>query len=294
MTPALVIAIILAILALVTIAKTAVVVPQQSAFVVERLGRYSATLDAGFHILRAVRRRHPLPALAQGDRDRHPGAGLHHARQRAGRRGRRAVPAGAQPRAGVVRHLRLRLRRSSSSPRRRCAARSARSISTRRSRSARTSTSRWSSELDKATDPWGVKVLRYEIKNITPPADILAAMEKQMRAEREKRAVILNSEGAARRRHQQRRGPEAAGDQGVGGPQAAADQRGRRPGGRDSVRRHRHGRGHPQSRRSRSQMRAASRRFSCAWPNSTCSSLAASPRRRIRSCCPPTWRTSDR
>jgi regulator of protease activity HflC (stomatin/prohibitin superfamily) len=50
-------------------------------------------------------------------------------------------------------------------------------------------------ELDKASEPWGVKVLRYEIKNITPPQDILAAMEKQMRAEREKRAVILTSEG---------------------------------------------------------------------------------------------------
>jgi regulator of protease activity HflC (stomatin/prohibitin superfamily) len=50
-------------------------------------------------------------------------------------------------------------------------------------------------ELDKATEPWGVKVLRYEIRNITPPSDILAAMEKQMRAEREKRAVILTSEG---------------------------------------------------------------------------------------------------
>jgi regulator of protease activity HflC (stomatin/prohibitin superfamily) len=50
-------------------------------------------------------------------------------------------------------------------------------------------------EVDKASDPWGVKVLRYEIKNITPPHDILAAMEKQMRAEREKRAVILQSEG---------------------------------------------------------------------------------------------------
>ena len=50
-------------------------------------------------------------------------------------------------------------------------------------------------ELDKASEPWGVKVLRYEIKNITPPADVLAAMEKQMRAEREKRAVILTSEG---------------------------------------------------------------------------------------------------
>jgi regulator of protease activity HflC (stomatin/prohibitin superfamily) len=50
-------------------------------------------------------------------------------------------------------------------------------------------------ELDKASEAWGVKVLRYEIKNITPPQDVLAAMEKQMRAEREKRAVILTSEG---------------------------------------------------------------------------------------------------
>jgi regulator of protease activity HflC (stomatin/prohibitin superfamily) len=50
-------------------------------------------------------------------------------------------------------------------------------------------------ELDKASEPWGVKVLRYEIKNINPPRDILDAMEKQMRAEREKRATILNSEG---------------------------------------------------------------------------------------------------
>ena len=50
-------------------------------------------------------------------------------------------------------------------------------------------------ELDKASEPWGVKVLRYEIKNINPPQDVLAAMEKQMRAEREKRAVILTSEG---------------------------------------------------------------------------------------------------
>jgi regulator of protease activity HflC (stomatin/prohibitin superfamily) len=50
-------------------------------------------------------------------------------------------------------------------------------------------------EVDKASEAWGVKVLRYEIKNITPPQDVLAAMEKQMRAEREKRAVVLTSEG---------------------------------------------------------------------------------------------------
>src|SRR5262249_6113243 len=50
-------------------------------------------------------------------------------------------------------------------------------------------------EVDKASEAWGVKVLRYEIKNITPPRDVIAAMEKQMRAEREKRATVLQSEG---------------------------------------------------------------------------------------------------
>lgn len=49
--------------------------------------------------------------------------------------------------------------------------------------------------VDSASDPWGVKVTRYEVKNITPPQSIKDAMEKQMRAEREKRANIANSEG---------------------------------------------------------------------------------------------------
>ncbi|HDR67544.1 MAG TPA: paraslipin [Bacteroidaceae bacterium] len=49
--------------------------------------------------------------------------------------------------------------------------------------------------VDKASDPWGVKVTRYEVKNIIPPQSIKDAMEKQMRAEREKRAVIAESEG---------------------------------------------------------------------------------------------------
>ena len=49
--------------------------------------------------------------------------------------------------------------------------------------------------IDEAAIGWGVKVLRYEIKNITPPQSVLHAMEKQMQAEREKRAVILQSEG---------------------------------------------------------------------------------------------------
>lgn len=49
--------------------------------------------------------------------------------------------------------------------------------------------------VDKASEPWGVKVTRYEVKNISPPQSIRDAMEKQMRAEREKRAVIAESEG---------------------------------------------------------------------------------------------------
>lgn len=49
--------------------------------------------------------------------------------------------------------------------------------------------------VDKASEPWGVKVTRYEVKNIIPPQSIKDAMEKQMRAEREKRAVIAESEG---------------------------------------------------------------------------------------------------
>jgi regulator of protease activity HflC (stomatin/prohibitin superfamily) len=51
------------------------------------------------------------------------------------------------------------------------------------------------SSLDTATDPWGIKVNRVELKNITPPSDIQGAMEKQAKAEREKRAAILTSEG---------------------------------------------------------------------------------------------------
>ena len=49
--------------------------------------------------------------------------------------------------------------------------------------------------LDEATDPWGIKVNRVEVKNITPPRDIQTAMEKQMRAERERREAILIAEG---------------------------------------------------------------------------------------------------
>ncbi len=52
--------------------------------------------------------------------------------------------------------------------------------------------------LDEATDPWGIKINRVEVKNIVPPRDIQTAMEKQMRAERERREAILRAEGEKR------------------------------------------------------------------------------------------------
>ncbi|TVQ67225.1 MAG: paraslipin [Balneolaceae bacterium] len=63
-------------------------------------------------------------------------------------------------------------------------------------------------EIDKAADPWGIKVLRYEIRNISPSREIVDTMEKQMEAEREKRADITNSEG-----HRQARINESIGEQ---------------------------------------------------------------------------------
>ena len=64
--------------------------------------------------------------------------------------------------------------------------------------------------LDAATAPWGVKVLRYEIRDITPPATVMEAMEKQMRAEREKRATIAESEGEMQSQINRAEGAKAA------------------------------------------------------------------------------------
>ena len=110
MEGALIVVLVVALLRALRRLRTAVVVPQQSAYVVERLGRYHATLNAGFHLLVPVRRRHSVSPQPEGDGLRHRRAGLHHARQRAGGRRRRPVSEGAEPRARVVRHLRLPVR----------------------------------------------------------------------------------------------------------------------------------------------------------------------------------------
>ena len=187
--------IILAGLILIIIAKTAVVVPQQSAYVVERLGRYHATLSAGFHVLLpfvdAIRYRHSLketaidiPAQVCITRDNvQVGVdGILYLKVLNPER----ASYGISDYIFAITQLAQTMLRSEVGK-----------IDLDRTFEERTNINlQVVTELDKASEAWGVKVLRYEIKNITPPHDVLAAMEKQMRAEREKRAVILTSEGA--------------------------------------------------------------------------------------------------
>src|SRR5438874_9076449 len=194
MSDALIVFLVLALLALFVISRTAVVVPQQSAFVVERLGRYRATLDAGFHILLpfvdAIRYRHSLkenaldiPEQVCITRDNvqvHVDGVLY-----------LKVLNAERASYGVSDYLFAIIQLAQTTLRSEIG-----KIELDRTFEERTHINiQVVNELDKASEPWGIKVLRYEIKNITPPQDILAAMEKQMRAEREKRAVILTSEG---------------------------------------------------------------------------------------------------
>lgn len=188
--------VVLAIFVLVVIIlmKTAIVVPQQSAYVIETLGRYSRTLQAGFHILvpfvERVAYKHTLkeealdiPEQVCITKDN--------------------VQVGVD---GVLYLQVLDARMASYGITNYRFAITQLAQTTLRSEIGKIDLDRTFeeralinanvvSELDKASEPWGVKVLRYEIRNINPPEDVLEAMEKQMRAEREKRALILTSEG---------------------------------------------------------------------------------------------------
>jgi len=188
------VAIAVAIIVVIIIAKTAVIVPQQSAYVVESLGKYSRTLRAGFHILipffERAAYRHSLKELAfdipeqiciTKDNVQVGVDGVLYLQVLDPER----ASYGITDYAFAISQLAQTTLRSEIGK-----------IDLDRTFEERSSiNSNVVAELDKASDPWGVKVLRYEIKNINPPADVLGAMEKQMRAEREKRAVILTSEG---------------------------------------------------------------------------------------------------
>jgi regulator of protease activity HflC (stomatin/prohibitin superfamily) len=194
MDAGLIVAIVLAFVILVIIAKTAVVVPQQSAYVVERLGRFAGVLGAGFHILipflDVIRYRHSLkevaidiPAQVCITRD-NVQVGVDGILYLKVMNPERASYGIADYGFAITQLAQTTLRSEIGK------------IDLDKTFEERMNINlQVVQELDKASEPWGVKVLRYEIKNITPPHDVLAAMEKQMRAEREKRAVILNSEG---------------------------------------------------------------------------------------------------
>jgi regulator of protease activity HflC (stomatin/prohibitin superfamily) len=188
------VAIIFVILVVILIAKTAVVVPQQTAVIVERWGRYTKTLNAGFHILipffERVAYRHSMKEQAIDIPEQ---ICITKDNVQVGIDGvlYMQVLDAARASYGIADYLFAISQLAQTTLRSEIG-----KIDLDRTFEERAAiNANVVSELDKASDPWGVKVLRYEIKNINPPHDVIEAMEKQMRAEREKRAVILQSEG---------------------------------------------------------------------------------------------------
>jgi len=190
----LLVVVVLAFFVMFVISRIARVVPQQQAWVVERLGKFSGTLNDGFHILWPfmdnVRYKHSLKEIAlevpeqvciTKDNVQVAVDGVLYFKVLDPAR----AAYGISDYNYAIQQLAQTNLRSEIGK-----------IELDKTFEERTNINlAVVSEVDKASEAWGVKVLRYEIKNITPPQDVLAAMEKQMRAEREKRAVILQSEG---------------------------------------------------------------------------------------------------
>ena len=182
------------ILIVVTIMKTTRIVPQKSAFIVERLGKYTKTLEAGFHILfpfiERVAYKHSLKEVA-----------VDVPSQSCITRDNIAVEVD-----GVLYLQVMDPAKASYGIENYMFASTQLAQTTMRSEMGKLELDRTFEErmsintaiiqaVDKASDPWGVKITRYEIKNIEPPESVKDALEKQMRAEREKRAAIAESEG---------------------------------------------------------------------------------------------------
>ncbi|MFB3071105.1 MAG: SPFH domain-containing protein [Nitrospirales bacterium] len=185
---------LLALLAFIILSKAAVVVPQQSAYVVERLGKYSSTLNAGLHILipfiDVIRYKHSLKENAidvpeqiciTNDNVQVGVDGILYLKVLDAERASYGI---TDFRFAISQLAQTTLRSEIG-----------KIVLDRTFEERSTINVSIVNELDKASLPWGVKVMRYEIRNINPPQDVINAMEKQMRAEREKRAVILGSEG---------------------------------------------------------------------------------------------------
>lgn len=174
--------------------KTAVVVPQRSEYVVERLGKYRKTLSAGFHILipfldkvsyRRSLKEEPIDIPAQtcitADNVTLEVDGILYLQVVDAKKSAYGID-NYHFAAGQLAQTSLRSAIGK--------------ISLDNTFEARENLNGQVVEaLDQAAANWGVKVLRYEIKDIQPPRTVLEAMEKQMKAEREKRAEIAHSEG---------------------------------------------------------------------------------------------------
>lgn len=194
MSGELLVTLVLALLAFIILSKTAVVVPQQSAYVVERLGKYSSTLNAGLHILipflDVIRYKHTLKEMALDIPEQ---ICITRDNVQVGVDGVLYIKVLDAERASYgITDYRFAISQLAQTTLRSDIGK----IDLDKTFEERTTINiSIVNELDKASSPWGVKVLRYEIRNINPPQDVLSAMEKQMRAEREKRAVVLASEG---------------------------------------------------------------------------------------------------
>ncbi|MFQ5641772.1 MAG: SPFH domain-containing protein [bacterium] len=184
----------LIIVAIVTFFKTIRIVPQRSAFIVERLGKYRTTLQAGFHILipflDQVSYKHTLKEQAV---DVHPQTCITQDNISVEVDGILYLQVTDPKKAsyGINNYQFASIQLAQTTMRSVIG-----KLELDRTFEERdTVNSAIVEAVDKASDPWGVKVTRYEVKNIVPPQSIKDAMEKQMRAEREKRAVIAESEG---------------------------------------------------------------------------------------------------
>ena len=187
-------AVALAIVAITVVIKTAVVVPQQNAYIVENLGKYSRTLGAGFSILipflERVAYRHTLKEQAHDVEEQ---VCITSDNVQVGVDGVLYLQVMDAQKAsyGIGDYLFAIAQLAQTTLRSEIG-----KIELDKTFEERSHINlRVVEELDQASNPWGVKVLRYEIRNINPPRDVLTAMEKQMRAEREKRATVLQSEG---------------------------------------------------------------------------------------------------
>jgi regulator of protease activity HflC (stomatin/prohibitin superfamily) len=194
MDPGSIILIGLIFILLIIIAKTIKIVPQKTAFIIERLGKYRDTLLAGLHILTPfidkVAYKHTLKEQA-----------LDVASQTCITQDNIAVEVD-----GILYLQVIDPQKASYGINNYQFAATQLAQTTMRSVIGKLELDKTFEErdtintqivdaVDKASDPWGVKVTRYEVKNIVPPQSIKDAMEKQMRAVREKRALIAESEG---------------------------------------------------------------------------------------------------